>query len=117
MRDITRTIPAFAGSPPVTSIVGAEQRAIIRDRFAESNRRLAERYGIRFAESAAEGAAVDGAMPMAIDAGLIEFVLAQLRVQESQIDSVNWLYRRTPRAWARWLANLPKRKFEEWNSV
>jgi hypothetical protein len=117
MLDIARTIPAFAGSPPVTSIVGAEQRAIIRGRFADSNRRLGERYGIRFAEPAVTSGATNGAMPIPIDAALIQLAIAQLRIQERQIESVNWLYRRTPRAWARWLINLPKRKFGEWTSV
>ncbi len=117
LRDITRAIPAFADSPPVTSIVGAKERSIIRGRFAESNRRLAERYGIRFAEPAAPGDGTDGAVPAPVDPALVQLVIAQLRLQESQIESENWLYRRTPRAWARWLVSLPKRKLAEWTDV
>ncbi len=47
--DLLRQSPALADSPPVSALIGEEERAAIMARFADTNARLAQIYGVSLA--------------------------------------------------------------------
>jgi hypothetical protein len=105
-----RQTPKFSDSPPVTALLGQRERLAILERFAASNARLGEAYGVRFATGAEER--TDAASLGPLEPALVGLLVAQLREQDRQLAANDRLYDRAPAAMRAWLelpAKLMKR--------
>jgi hypothetical protein len=74
---LLRQNPTLPDSPPVTALIGEAESATIMARFAETNARLAEKYGVVFAQRRNGPQMAVRLEPL--EPALVEFLAVQLR--------------------------------------
>ena len=91
---------ALSGAKPLSTLLSQGDRTRLMARFAESNRRLAERYGVAISSGggwAAEGAEAGNTGPE--PSVLLALLLAMLRNYAGKDEVVERLYRQMSEAW------------------